>query len=175
MKNTRTFIYGISMALLLSGSSSAWAAAARSELPSPDKKFVEHAMEGGRAEIQLGQVAADKATSPEVREFGTRMVQDHSTANEQLTKILAQQGYTEPAPTEKSAKMAEKFERMNATDFDRAYMHDMVKDHKKDIAEFKKEAADGQDVQIKEWAAHTLPTLEKHLHLAQQTQSSLPK
>lgn len=164
------------MAMFLSGSGSALGAAAGyGQLPSPDKKFVEHAVEGGRAEVKLGQVATDKATSPEVREFGARMVQDHSTANEQLTKILAQQGITEPAPTEKTAKMANHLERMSATDFDRAYMHDMIKDHKKDIAEFKKEAADGQNLQIKEWAAHTLPTLEEHLHIAQQTESSLPK
>ena len=164
------------MALLFSGSGSAWAGTATPELlPAPDKKFVENAVAGGRAEVQLGQLATEKAGSPRVREFGARMVQDHSTANDQLTRILSEQGITESVPSEKTTKTVERLQSKSGHEFDRAYMSDMVKDHKKDIAEFKKEAADGRNPEIRNWAAQTVPVLEDHLHMAQQTQSSLPK
>ena len=60
-------------------------------------------------------------------------------------------------------------------DFDRSYMRETVKDHKKDIAEFKKEAANGKDPEIRDWAAQTLPALEEHLKMAEQTESTLGK
>jgi len=51
----------------------------------------------------------------------------------------------------------------------------MVNDHKNDIGEFKKEAAEGRDPAIRSWAAQSLPVLEQHLQKAEQTQSSLSK
>lgn len=175
MKNTFTYIYGISAALLLSGSAAQADSARTGQLPSPDSKFVQDAVAGGRTEVQLGQMASQKGGSPMVQEFGTRMAQDHSTANQQLGRILTEQGITEPVPTEKTAKMTDQLQNMNGPDFDRAYMRDMVKDHKNDIAEFKREAAKGRDPEIRNWAAQTLPVLEEHLQMAEQTQSSLPK
>ena len=48
-------------------------------------------------------------------------------------------------------------------DFDKAYVNMMVDDHKKDIAEFRKCADNCSDSTIKNFAATTLPVLEKHL------------
>ncbi|MDQ1806153.1 DUF4142 domain-containing protein [Chryseobacterium sp. CKR4-1] len=49
----------------------------------------------------------------------------------------------------------------------------MVSDHKEDIAEFKKEAADGQEASLKSFASKTLPTLDHHLMEAQKTKSGI--
>jgi putative membrane protein len=54
-------------------------------------------------------------------------------------------------------------------------MQNMISDHKKDLAEFKKEAAEGKDPEIRAWAAQTVPTLEQHLQKAEQTDANLPK
>ncbi|MNY10053.1 hypothetical protein D3C86_1430080 [compost metagenome] len=48
-------------------------------------------------------------------------------------------------------------------DFDKAYADAMVTDHKKDIAEFKKQVADGGEASLKSFASKTVPTLEHHL------------
>ena len=174
MKNTRTWVYGISIAMLFSGS--AWADTVKmGQLPDPDKKFVENAVSGGREQVQLGQMAADKATNPEVRDFGMRMARDHSKANDQLTRILSEQGITEAVPEAKTTRTTEHLESMNGADFDHSYMRETVKDHKKDIAAFKKEAANGRDPEIRDWAAQTLPALEEHLKMAEQTQSNIGK
>ena len=58
--------------------------------------------------------------------------------------------------------------KLSGADFDREYMAYMVKDHKQDIAEFQKAAKGLKDAEIKQFASSTLPTLEEHLHMAEQ-------
>lgn len=173
MKHTLTFIYGVSAVLLLSGT--AWGADGErsGQVPNPDKAFIENAVAGGRAEVQMGHMASQKATDPAVRDFATQMTQDHQKANDQLTRILADKGITEPESTTETANMSDQLQNQSGADFDRAYMRDMVQDHQKDIAEFKNEAANGKDPEIRAWAAQTLPVLEEHLQLAEKTESNL--
>ncbi len=49
-----------------------------------DSMFVKKAAQGGLAEVELGQLATQKAANEEVKKFGQRMVDDHSKANDQL-------------------------------------------------------------------------------------------
>ncbi len=58
-----------------------------SKLSGADERFVKEAAEGGMLEVELGKLAADKATNDEVKAFGRRMQEDHSKANEELKKI----------------------------------------------------------------------------------------
>ncbi|HXC36947.1 MAG TPA: DUF4142 domain-containing protein [Candidatus Acidoferrales bacterium] len=175
MKNTFTLICGISLTLVMSGSARAGQGTRAGQLPAPDDKFVQDAVAGGKTEVQLGQMAGQKATSPAVRDFGTQMARDHSGLNVQLERILTEQGISEPGGKEKSTWSTGSLQGVSGPDFDRAYMQDMVNDHKNDIGEFKKEAAEGRDPAIRSWAAQSLPVLEQHLQKAEQTQSSLSK
>ena len=132
--------------------------------------FITEAAQGGLAEVTLGQMAADKGESKEVKEFGRRMVQDHGKANEELKSIATAVGV--PLPTEMSSEakaFQQRLENLSGAEFDRAYMDEMLKDHAKDVSMFEKQAGDGQNAQVKEWAQKTLPTLREHLALAQST------
>ena len=65
--------------------------------------------------------------------------------------------------------MVAKFSNMPAgAAFDKAYSRDMVKDHTEDVAEFQKESSGGSDMDLKNWAGSTLPTLQDHLKMAQE-------
>ena len=133
-----------------------------------DQAFVKEAAQGGMAEVELGQLAQEKASSPDVKQFGERMVTDHQKANEQLKQIASQKGMQLPAePSAKDKATKEKLSKLSGEQFDKAYMADMVKDHKKDVAAFKRESNAGQDPAIKEFASQTLPTLEDHLKQAE--------
>ena len=138
-----------------------------------DELFAKKAAEGGMAEVELGQLATQNAESADVKQFGQRMVDDHTKANDQLKQIAEKNNIT--LPTELNAKdKAEKdrLSKLNGAAFDRAYMHHMVMDHTKDVNEFKKEASSGKNADIKSFAEQTTPTLEDHLKMAKQINSS---
>ncbi len=135
-----------------------------------DSEFVQKAASGGMLEVRLGQLAATKASNPAVRQFGERMVQDHTKANKQLMSTLTAERIRPPmAMLDKHVEMFNHLAKLSGAEFDRAYMKHMVEDHKEDVAMFEKEAKNGKDAKVKAFAEETLPTLKEHLKLAEQT------
>src|ERR1043165_2279749 len=78
-------LLALGAALLFSGSM----AAAADKLSSGDQRFIKDAAGGGMMEVELGKRAAEKASSPQVKEFGRKMEQDHSKANAELQKLAS--------------------------------------------------------------------------------------
>jgi putative membrane protein len=150
------------------------ASSSTSKLSSSDHKFVMDAAEGGMMEVELGRIAAQKGTSPDVKSFGQRMVDDHSKANDQLKQVASSKGVTVPAslPASKQ-KEIDKFNQLSGAAFDSAYVSHMVADHKKDVAEFQKESKNGKDTDVKAFATNTLPTLQDHLKMIQDISSKM--
>jgi len=169
-KNTITLLLaGCACGLFAYGQSSS-----STTVGAADRMFIQKAAQGGMAEVQLGQLATQKAASQSVKDFGQRMVTDHSQANDKLKSIAAGQGV--PEPTSLSAKDQALYDRLSGlsgTAFDRVYMRAMVKDHTQDVAEFQKESATGRDQAVQSFASATLPTLEEHLRLAKKVRHDL--
>jgi putative membrane protein len=149
---------------------------ATSKLSASDSKFIKEAAVGGMEEVQLGQMAAQKASDPDVKNFGQRMVDDHSKANDQLKQVAAQKGVTVPSslPASKQ-KDVDKLSKLNGAAFDKAYVKMMVDDHKKDVAEFKKTSTSAKDSDVKSFASTTLPTLQDHLKMIEDIHSRMSK
>jgi len=125
-------------------------------------------------EVNLGQLAAAKATIQDVKDFGNRMVTDHGKASDELKALAAQKGITLPAqPGDEEKKTSNDLSMKNGTGFDKAYMSDMVKDHEKDAKEFEKASKNVQDPDLKNWAAKTLTVIQDHLKMAKQVASKL--
>jgi putative membrane protein len=134
-----------------------------------DEVWVTKVAKGGMAEVELGKLASEKASSDAVKQFGQRMVSDHSKANDELKTLAESKKITLPAeigPEEKALR--DRLIKLSGPAFDQAYMKAMVSDHVKDINEFKMEARSGKDPEVKAWAAKTLPTLEEHLKMARE-------
>lgn len=143
------------------------AQAGMGNLSSQDRKFLMDAAMGGLMEVELGRVAAQKGSSEAVKQFGQRMVDDHSAANTELMSLATSKGITLPtALDEKHQEHVTKMSAMSGADFDRAYMKMMVSDHTKDVSEFEKQSTKGADADLKAFAAKALPTLQEHLKLA---------
>lgn len=133
-----------------------------------DSKFVMMAAMGGMAEVEMGRLAAQKGASDEVRQFGQRMVDDHSKANEELMRVASSKGMTPPTTLDAKHQAAmQKLSALSGEKFDKEYVKMMVGDHKKDVSEFQKEASRGADPDIKAFAASTLPTLQGYLQMIQ--------
>jgi putative membrane protein len=136
--------------------------------PATDASWVMKVAKGGMAEVELGKLAAEKGTSDQVKKFGQRMADDHGKANDELKTLAQQKNITLPADMDaKDKALKDRLMKLSGAAFDRAYMREMVADHRKDIGEFKVESNSGKDAEIKAWAKKTLPTLEDHLKMAQ--------
>jgi len=143
-------------------------------MSSADKSFVQKAAVGGLAEVEMGKLAQQKAANDQVKQFGSHMVDDHSKANTELQQVASSKGITLPTDLDANHKSkVAKLEKLSGAQFDRAYMTEMVADHKKDVAEFRKQSTSGKDGDIKGFAAKTLPTLEDHLKMAQSTDAAV--
>jgi putative membrane protein len=139
-----------------------------------DQKFLTDAARGGMAEVELGKLAADKASSPEVRDFAKKMVDDHSKANDELKSLAQSKNLTLPTDiSPKDKALRSRLAKLSGAAFDRAYMRAMVTDHRLDVNEFRQETKMGKDPDIKAFASKTLPTLEEHLKLAQTTDKTV--
>lgn len=135
-----------------------------------DKTFVRSAASGGMMEVQLGEMAAKNAKSQEVKDFGQRMVTDHGKANGELKTIATGKGVKLPAKMHmKHKRTVDELSKLTGDAFDKKYMQEMVKDHKKDVAKFKKASKNVKDPEINAWVVKTLPTLEQHLQQAKET------
>jgi putative membrane protein len=143
-------------------------------MKSADARFAMKAAQGGMAEVQLGQLAAQKAGSPDVKAFGQQMVDDHSKANDQLKTVASKENMTLPATLDsKDQALYTKLQSLSGAEFDKAYVKAMVKDHQEDVKEFQKEADKGKDSGIKSFASETLPVLQQHLSKIESIQSNL--
>src|ERR1700722_5879378 len=111
-----------------------------------DQAFVRKALEGGAAEVQLGQLAQQKSQSDDVKQFGQKMVEDHTQLGEQMKPVAQQLGVKEPkGPSKKDKELAAKLEGLSGQQFDEAYIQAMVKDHKQDLKDFKQAAQTTQN------------------------------
>ncbi len=141
---------------------------------SADTTFAMKAAQGGMAEVQMGKLAADKASNADVKAFGQQMVDDHTKANDDLKAVVAKKGMTLPSDVDAHDHATySKLQKLSGEAFDRAYVKDMVSDHEKDVKEFQKEANDGKDDDIKAFASRTLPVLQGHLDKIKSIQTNM--
>ena len=136
---------------------------------SQDKMFAKKALAGGMAEVQLGQLALTKSNSDDVKKFAQTMIDDHTKLGDQLKPIAAQIGVQPPAELmPKDKKVMTMLQGLTGDDFDKAYIKDMVKDHKEDNKEFMTEASSGQFPAEKDAATQGDQVIKGHLQMAEQ-------
>jgi putative membrane protein len=137
-------------------------------------RFAKDAAAGGMAEVKLGELAQQRGNSLAVKEFGARMVADHSAAQRKLQFAAEQENISLPTQmNSEDRSLYAKLSGLNGSAFDQAYVNAMVDDHKADVAEFEKESMEGQPGQIRQFATDTLPTIKNHLDKAEQLQKSI--
>jgi putative membrane protein len=146
----------------------------KSTLSSSEKKFLEKAAQGGVAEVEMGKLAAQKGQNDQVKQFGERMVKDHSAADDKLMKIASDKAVPASSEMDASSKREyDKLSKLSGAQFDREYIRMMVSDHEKDVKEFQSEAKSAKDPDVKSFAQDTLPTLEEHLKAAKSAESAV--
>jgi putative membrane protein len=134
-----------------------------------DKQFVSEALMGGMAEVQLGQVASQKGTSQDVKQFGQKMVEDHTKMADQMKGVASQIGVTPPTSlSPKDQVIKTRLESLSGKQFDDAYIRAMVKDHEADLKAFQSEASTATSQAVKDAASHGATVVSMHLDMIKQ-------
>jgi putative membrane protein len=131
-----------------------------------DGQFVLDAAAGGAAEIALAKLALETSSRGRIKSLAQRLLSDHDTANQQLRELATLKQLDWPAGPDKAQKATyARLSMLSGSQFDRAYLEEMLQGHRMAIATFQREAMDGSDSEVKAWALKILPTLEAHLEL----------
>lgn len=146
-------------ALLVVGANAAFAAAGTT--------FIKDAIQGDNAEIKMGQLAQQNGSGQGVKSYGETLVSDHTMAKSQADSVAQKMGVKPPSGVSQEAQQTyDKLAKLSGAEFDREFLKDAVKDHRKDIAKYQHEAS-AKDGPASDMAAKQLPTLEKHLRMAE--------
>jgi putative membrane protein len=129
-----------------------------------DSKFFEKAASADMLEIESGRLAAQKATDPQLREFGQKMATDHAQAIAKLRALAARKGVALPAAMsdDQQKKLAKLREEKAGGHFDARFRDLMVDSHEDAVSLFEETAKDSKDPDVKAFAAKMLPTLQQH-------------
>lgn len=139
-----------------------------------DAKFTTEAAVGGMAEVELGKMALEKSSNPQVKEFATMMVKDHGMANTELMAIAKQKNITLPSTVDdEHKKKMEDLSKKTGTDFDKAYVSAMVDGHKSTLKLMEDESKDGKDADLKAFATKTAPIVQSHLQMINKINDSM--
>jgi putative membrane protein len=159
----------LSLAVAATLAASSYGAGAKDE---PGQEFIKKAIEGNLSEVAMGQLAQQKGKSDGVKTFGRQLEEDHSSANQKAMSVASSMGLTPPSePNKKQKQTYQKLAKLSGEAFDHAFIKDMVADHKKDVAEYQKEAKRKNDPAA-DYANQTLPALQNHLQMAQSLESA---
>lgn len=146
-----------------------------SVLAATDKTFIRDAALGSLEAEELGRLAAEKASNPDVKAFGQKMADDHKQAADTLKQIGSSLQYEPPSRLSSHAKSDKaRLEKLSGADFDREFLSLVVKEHQKDLSVFEKESKrEAAPASLKSFAASTLKGLQDHLKMAQDLSGKL--
>ncbi len=134
-----------------------------------DQAFVRSVFESDAAGVELGQLAATKSQSDDVKQFGEKMADIRKKLDDQLKPLAKSLGVSEPkGPTKKDKQLIASLEGMSGTQFDEEYIKAVVKDHQNDVKNFKSAAQSAQDPNVQQTAKMDAPVIEQHLEAIEQ-------
>lgn len=144
------------------------------QLARGDRKFIQKAAESGMFEVQVAQLAAAKATDPQVKSFASMLVDHHTNANNELVQLANARKVELPAaPPRGMRRDVEKLGKKTGEEFDREFVRNVgIKAHEKDIKLFENARKNVKDPQLKAFVEKTLPVLQQHLQAASQLPQS---
>jgi putative membrane protein len=133
--------------------------------------FLQDAIQGSLAEVQMGELAQQKGSSEDVKTFGQTLVTDHSKSIEEASALAQSMSLEVPAEPKAEARQEyEKLQGLKGAEFDREFAEHMVMDHQKEIEKFEEQAQGGSD-EVARFAKQTLPVLNTHLDLAKKIEA----
>lgn len=130
-------------------------------------EFLVRAANSGMAEVELAKMAQTKATLSDVKSFAAMLEKDHAAANSQVKSFASQRNVVLPDTISGDKRdMINDVAKRTGKDFDKEYIDHMIKSHNDGIDLFESTRTNATDVDVKNFADKTLPTLRMHLDSA---------
>jgi putative membrane protein len=134
-----------------------------------DQAFLRKTLEDSVVQVQMGNLAAQKSSSDDVKQFGQKMAEIHTQLKTQLKPVAEKLGVDEPkAPSKRDKQEIERMEALSGQDFDAAFLKAMLHDQQTDLKDFKEEAQSSQDPAVQQVAKMDTPVLSQHLQILEQ-------
>ncbi|HEX7815106.1 DUF4142 domain-containing protein [Dyella sp.] len=141
-------------------------------LGTKDRQFLQAAANNGAAEVVMAQMALQQAKSQQIRQFAQQLLDDHMQINRELVKLTNLKQDAQPAKVPaQDSEMQKKLHALHGSDFDQAYVADMVQAHQNSVIVFTRATQESSDPDVKHFATTTLPLLQHHLELAKGLQA----
>lgn len=126
--------------------------------------FLSGTYQAGLAEIGLSQLALQKSSNAEVKQFAQRMIDDHTQGNNQIAGVAQSKSVSLPSsPTAEQQAVLDELSGLSGADFDKAYMDQNVIAHVKVVRQTRQQSQQGKDADVKNLAQTLLPVLASHL------------
>jgi putative membrane protein len=132
--------------------------------------FVTLAAQSDMLEIESSKLALTKADSDKTKQFADKMIKDHTATSTELKALVS--GGKVPAslpPTLDKAhqEKLDKLNKLNGRDFTKEYDDMQVAAHKDAVSLFERYSKEGDNAELKAFAAKHLSHLQEHLKMAQ--------
>jgi putative membrane protein len=137
-----------------------------------DRRFVTKAADAGMTELQLAQLAAERASNADVRSYAQKLVQDHSKVNSELTTLAGQKNVKIDTDDDQD-RIYKRLSKKSGAEFDQEFVEHMVDEHEKDVKMFEKASTDAKDPEIRAFASRHVEHLREHLTKAQNLQQTV--
>ena len=140
----------------------------------PDAIFAREATIDGMAELEMAKLALTKAVDIKIKDFADQVAVDDTRATGELKNLLKTKSLPLPGVLDAPHRQtADSLGKLPTADFDNAYIKVMVADHKKVISLMQDEAKNGQDTDLKAFAARTAPLEQTQLDSITKIQQSI--
>ena len=139
-------------------------------IPPKTEDFVLLAAHGDLFEIESSRLAVERSDGP-VKAFAEKMVQDHEKTSAELKQMLqsAKLDVALPAAVSDDHKEdLEELQKLQGAEFTEEYVDDQVDAHEDAVDLFQRYGKEGDNPELREWAAKTAPHLEHHLEMARE-------
>ena len=139
-----------------------------------DNAFVAQVAGSNLMEVRLGQAVRSKVQTPRVQQYAAKMVNDHSTAQQQWMAVAKKHGASFNARlSSEQEQTLNRLRALSGRELEVAYMDQMVQDHQNNLNTFTTQGRSARSADTRELGERGILMLGEHLRLANQIRGEL--
>jgi putative membrane protein len=137
------------------------------EMTTTTPGFAKAAAESDMYEIAAGKLALQRSKSADIKKFAQMMIDAHTMTTNQLKPLAMKANVQLPTMLDDRRKgMMDNLTGASDADFDGRYLNQQTNAHQEALILFRGYAKDGDNADVKQFAAATVPVIEMHLNMA---------